>query len=96
MLLDHVVTKNGIRLDTMMVKAIQKWKWPSTIKKLWSFFGLAKCYQHFILESSNVSRPLSNLFKKGESQAWDEPCHQAFGELKRKLFLPPILKFPKV
>ena len=28
------------------------------------------------------------------SQEWDEPCHHAFGELKRKLSLPPVLKIP--
>ena len=36
---------------------------------------------------------MSDLCKKRLSQEWDEPCHQAFGELKRKFFLPHVLKF---
>ena len=34
-----------------------------------------------------------DLLKKGASQEWDEPCHQAFEELKSKLSLLPNLKF---
>ena len=38
---------------------------------------------------------MSDLLKKGASQEWDEPCHQASEELKSKLSSPPMLKFPK-
>ena len=38
---------------------------------------------------------MSDLLKKGASQEWDEPCHQAFEELKSKLSSPPMLKFPE-
>ena len=52
--------------------------------------------QHrFIRDFSKIARPLSDLLKKGASQEWDEPCHQAFEELKNKLSLLPMLKFPK-
>ena len=36
---------------------------------------------------------LSDLWKEKVSLEWDEPCHQVFGELKTKFFLPPVLKF---
>ena len=38
---------------------------------------------------------MSDLLKKGASQEWDEPCHQAFEELKSRLSSPPVLKFPE-
>ena len=46
-------------------------------------------------ESINLHgcRTLSGLCKKWLSQEWDEPCYQAFGELKTKLSSPPVLKF---
>ena len=77
------------------VKAIQEWKRPSTQKGLRSFLGLANYYHRFIRDFSKIARPLSDLLKKGASQEWDEPCHQAFEELKSKLSSPPMLKFPK-
>ena len=36
---------------------------------------------------------LSSLYKRWLSQEWDEPCHQAFGEVKSKFSSPPMLKF---
>ena len=27
-------------------------------------------------------------------QEWDEPCHQAFGGLKSKIFLEAVVNFP--
>src|ERR1700738_4845523 len=38
-------------------------------------------------------RTLPSLCKKWLSQEWDDPCHQAFGELKSKFSSSPMLKF---
>ena len=75
------------------VKAIQEENWPLTQKGLRSFVGLANYYHHFIRGFSKVARTLVNLLKKWLSQEWDEPCHQAFGELKSrfsKMARPPL------
>ena len=93
--LGHVVTRDGIKPDMKKVKAIQEWKQPSTQKGLRSFFSLANYYRRFIRDFSKIARPLSDLLKKGASQEWDKPCHQAFEELKSKLSSPRVLKFPE-
>ena len=87
--LGHVVTRDGIKLEMKKVKAIQEWKRLSIQKGLRSFFDLANYYRCFIRHFSKIARPLSDLLKKGASQEWDEPCHQAFEELKNKLSSPP-------
>ena len=56
--------------------------------------GLANYYHHFIREFSKVARTILNLLKKWLSQEWDEPCHQAFGELKSKFSSQDVVKFP--
>ena len=75
------------------VKAIQEENWPLTQKRLRSSDGLANYYHHFIRDFSKVARTLVNLLKKWLSQEWDEPCHQAFGELKSKFSPQDVLKF---
>ena len=76
------------------VKAIQEENWSlSQEKKLRSFVGLTNYYHHFIQDFSKVARTLVNLLKKWLSQEWDEPCHQAFGELESEFSSPPMLKF---
>jgi hypothetical protein len=78
----------------MEVKAIQE-RWPLTYKKRRSFLGLVDYYHHFLQDFfSKVATTLPDLLgKKWLSQEWDELCHQAFGELKSKLFLSLVLKF---
>ena len=39
---------------------------------------------------------LSGLYKKWLSQEWDDPCHQAFGELKTKFSSPHVIKFAEL
>ena len=79
------------------VKAIQEENWSlSQEKRLRSFVGLANYYHHFIQDFSKVARTLFNLLKKWLSQEWDEPCHQAFGELESEFSSPPVLKFAEL
>ena len=83
--LGHVVAGDGIKPDMRKVKAIEEWKQPTTQKGLRSFLGLANYYRRFIRNFSKIARPFSDLLKKGMRQDWDEPCYQAFKELKNKL-----------
>jgi hypothetical protein len=75
----------------MKVKAIQRRRWPLSYKGLRSLLGLANSYHHSIQDFSKVARTLPNsLEKKWLSLEWDELCHQAVGELKSKVFSPPV------
>jgi hypothetical protein len=62
--------------------------------------GLANYYHNFIQEFiffPKVATTLPDfLGKNWLSQEWDEFCHQAFGELKSKLFSPPVFKFAEL
>jgi hypothetical protein len=42
---------------------------------------------------SKDARTLSELLKEWLFQEWNEPYHQAFGELKNKLSPPSVLNF---
>ena len=78
----------------MKVKAIQRRRWPLAYKGLRSLLGLANYHHHFIPDFSKVARTLPDLLEK----KWlflesGKLCHQAVGELKSKVSLPPMLKF---
>ena len=38
--LGHIVSHEGVKVDPKKIKAINKWKVPTTIKQLWGFLGL--------------------------------------------------------
>jgi len=46
--LGHIVSKEGVRVDTAKVEAIQHWSRPMSVKQLRAFLGLASFYRKFI------------------------------------------------
>ena len=59
-----------------------------------SFVGLAGYYRRFIKGFSQISRPLTNLTKKGRPFQWTDKCEAAFQELKTRLTSAPVLTLP--
>jgi hypothetical protein len=47
-LLGHIISKDGIYIDSRNVEAILKWENPKNIIKIHSFLGLIKYYRRFI------------------------------------------------
>jgi hypothetical protein len=72
--LGHVVIGDGIKLDMKKAKAIRDYMQPSMQKNLRVFLGLENYEMRFICNLSKISKPLSDLLKKGISQVWDDFC----------------------
>ena len=51
-------------MDPEKVKAILEWESPKSIKGVRSFLGFANFYRKFILQFSDIVRPISELIKK--------------------------------
>jgi hypothetical protein len=61
-----------------------------------SFPGLAGYYQRFIPNFSNISKPITELVKKGTKYVWSEACDEAFQTLKKLLRTSPVLAHPNI
>lgn len=64
---------------------------PTTIKDIRSFLGHAGFYRRFIKDFSKISKPLCALLDHNKPFNFDEPCLQAFEELKKQLVIAPIV-----
>jgi hypothetical protein len=62
--LGHVVSPEGITVDPRKVKEVLDWKLPTTVSEVRSFLGLAGYYRRFILNFSNIVKPVTELLKK--------------------------------
>ena len=89
--LGHVLTQEGIAVDPEKVKAVLRWKPPSSIMDVRSFLGIAGYYRRFIEGFSTIAKPMTQLFKKDKKFEWTEACEKSFQELKRKLTMAPVL-----
>ena len=78
MLLGHVVTKEGIKVDPQKVKAVTKWSRPTNVTEIRSFLVLAGYDRRFVKDLSKIASPLTNLLKKVNIFEWTEKCERAF------------------
>jgi hypothetical protein len=94
--LGHIVTNEGIAVDTTKVTAVTEWKPPKNVGEIRSFLGLAGYYRRFIENFSKIAKPMTKLLKKEKKIEWTEGCENSFQELKKRLVSAPVLCLPNV
>jgi hypothetical protein len=92
--LGHVISQNGVATDPGKVSIIKSWPSPRSAKEIRSFLGLAGYYRKFVANFGILSRPLTNLLKKGQLFVWHSEHEQAFNALKQALINAPVLALP--
>lgn len=93
-ILGHIISKNGIQVDSDRTKSMSGFPVPKTQKQVRSFFGMANYYRRFIHNFAKIAAPLNALLSKDKKLEWTESCQEAFNILKNKLLSVPILAYP--
>ena len=70
--LGHVVSREGISLESGKVEAVQKWPTPANVTHVQQFLGLCNYYRRFIVRFSEVAGPLTLLTKKDQPFIWGD------------------------
>lgn len=83
--LGHVVSAQGVATDPSKIAAINNWPVPTNVKELRSFLGMAGYYRSFVSHFGLISKPLTNLLKKGQLFVWTSETELAFRTLKTAL-----------
>jgi hypothetical protein len=94
--LGHVISSEGITVDPSKVRDILDWEPPKFVHQVRSFLGLAGYYRRFILNFSKISKPITELLKKGTEYVWSKDCGEAFQTLKKLLTTSPVLAQPDI
>ena len=61
-------------MDPSKIQDVLNWEAPTSDPEIRSFLGLAGYYRRFVPEFSKISRPMTELLKKGEKFNWDDKC----------------------
>nr|CAB3446695.1 unnamed protein product [Digitaria exilis] len=91
--LGHVVSGQGVAMDTSKVQAILEWPRPTSVRALRGFLGLAGYYRRFIKDFRSIAAPLTGLLKK-DAFHWSPEATIAFKQLQQALTTAPVLALP--
>jgi hypothetical protein len=94
--LGHVISAEGIAVDPGKVWDVLNWEPPRTVHQVRSFLGLVGYYRRFIPNFSKISKPITELLKKGTKYVWSKDCDEAFQTLKKLPTTSPILAQPDI
>ncbi|RDX78155.1 Retrovirus-related Pol polyprotein, partial [Mucuna pruriens] len=92
--LGHLVSNRGIEVYKSKIDTISSLPNPTSMREVRSFLGHAGFYRRFIKNFSKLALPLSTLLQKDVYFNFDQPCIEAFQELKTRLTSAPILQAP--
>lgn len=76
--LGHIISKDGVEVDALNIKAIMEWSQPTNMTEMRSFLGLARYYKRFVLNFSKIAQAFTNLMRKITMFKWDKKSEEAF------------------
>ena len=62
--LGHIVSSEGIRVDSQKIEAVKQWPRPTSATNIISFLGLAGYYRRLVEGFSSIASPLTRLTQK--------------------------------
>jgi hypothetical protein len=91
-----VISPEGIAMDPGKVRDVLDWNLPTSVTQVRSFLGLVGYYRRFIPNFSKISKPITELLKKGNKYVWSKDFDEAFNTLKKLLTTSPVLAQPDI
>ena len=93
--LGHVVSGDGIRMDSRKIEVVRDWPRPKNLREVRSFLGLCAYYRKFVQGFSALASPLHALTRKYARFDWSDTCQKAFETLKEKMLTAPVMSLPR-
>jgi len=90
--LGHILSKDGLKTNAGLVRAIREWPAPTTQRQVMQFLGLTRFYHQYIDHYADITLPLTALLASSAVFSWDQPQQEAFETLKRAVTTAPVLR----
>lgn len=96
--LGHILTVDGIKIDSSKIDSLQKYPRPTNIRNLRGFIGICNYHRRFCQNYTETLQPLYDLLKKGKKWHWNNEHEEAFTTAKKgiieacQLYHPDLAK----
>ena len=89
--LGYLASAEGIEMAPSKVAAVLEWEPPHDVKGIQQFLGFANFCRRFIDRYASITKPLTELTRKGVPFVWSPRADAAFRELKAAFAREPVL-----
>ena len=77
-MLEHIISKDGVKVDPEKIEDIKKIPFPKNVKYLQYFNGHVNFIRRFIPNLEELMKPTHNLLKKNATFEWTNEGQEAF------------------
>ena len=82
--LSHVISAQGIAVDSAKIDTVVKWERPQTVTEVRSFLVLAGYYRRFVEGFFKMVSPLTQLTRKDKLFSWTDECEACFEDMNMR------------
>jgi hypothetical protein len=93
-LLGHIVSAEGVRIDSSRVEAIQTLSLPRSKKEVQSFLGKINFLRRFVSNFVELVKFITTMLRKGNEIKWTSESRNSFDQIKKALTEAPVLISP--
>jgi hypothetical protein len=93
-LLGHIVSNEGVRIDSSRVQAIQTLSLSRSKKEVQSFLGKTNFLRRFVSNFAELVKYITTMLRKGNEVKWTAESRDSFNQIKRALTKAPVLIIP--
>jgi hypothetical protein len=93
-LLGHIVSAEGVRIDSSRVEAIQTLSLPRSKKEVQSFLGKINFLRRFVSNFVELVKHITTMLRKGNEVKWTVESRESFNQIKKALTEAPVLISP--
>jgi hypothetical protein len=90
-LLGHIISTNGVRIDSSRVKAIKTLSLPISKKEVEPFLGKIIFLRRFVSNFVELVKHIKTMLRKGKEVKWIVESRNYFDQIKKELTEAPML-----
>jgi hypothetical protein len=83
--LGHIVSTEGVRIDSSRVEAIQTLSLPQSKKEVQSFLGKNNFLRRFVSNFAELVKHITTMVMKGNEMKWTVESRNPFKQIKKAL-----------